>query len=136
MDHERRYAKTKIFLFFVFAMLTIAFVASVVSLIQDGFQNINNKNYEIKCQQAKYSVKLVSYSNNNLLVELSNQDFSLNITKLTILSDMNDKVHISAVEPPVTPNNIRYQTINNISLDKGFFVSIEDCTSKTFVELK
>lgn len=126
MEDKKRYSKTKIFLFLIFAILGIVLLTQVVKVIRDGIVTINEKNIELKCVDLNYQINDFSYENNRLIFEILSKDYDTNITKVTIITDVEEE-HVKNIIPSLKGGEGHYLTFNNITIQKTVYIYVEDC---------
>ncbi len=129
MGEEKKYTKTKIFLFLIFAVFLIIFFSSTVSLMQKMFRNISEKNSELKCNDFIYSIKGENL-NGKLFLTLTNNDYDTNITKITLISDNSEEEHIEEITPNLESAEQKSIIINDFMFDKGVYIYANDCINK------
>ncbi len=129
MEEEKKYTKVKIFLFLVFAIFAVFLIASVVRIIQDLFLGINEKGDEFRCTDFTYSIneKSMSFNEKSLVFELINQDYDINISKITLITDSGERIFTPEKES--RGGNSIFVRFENISIGQDFLVRINDCNN-------
>ena len=122
-----KYSKLKLFLFLVSFVVIIVFVVQVSNILKDGFDTINIKKKALSCTNLKYEIIQSEYNNNNLIIELTSSTHKYNISKVTIISDLNERKHVTMLDPVLTNSGTALFQINNITLNKSYNVYVEDC---------
>ena len=127
METEKKYSKTKIFLFLIFAILGIVLMAQVVRVIQEGVFTINKKKIELKCVNLNYQINDFSYENNRLVFELLSSDYDTNISKVTLVTDINQEEYVEDIIPSLKGGESHYLINNDIAIEKSVYIYIDDC---------
>jgi len=125
MQDKKRYSKTKIFLFLIFALLGIVLIAQVVRVIQESITSINKRSVELKCIDLNFQIKDISYKNNKLVFELLSKDYDTNISKVTVVSEKQD--FVKDITPTLKGGESYFLSFNNISIGNVIYIYINDC---------
>ncbi|MEM3374348.1 MAG: hypothetical protein QXE31_03950 [Candidatus Woesearchaeota archaeon] len=123
---EKKYTKTKIFLFLLFAVIFIVLFTNVYLFVKDSFHIINKKNNEISCLNLKYDI-YAEVINSNVYITIFN-NFAQNITKITFLVD--DKSQTYDLEFKGKESIILKLNITKDLLDKSIYYYLNDCENK------
>ena len=130
MENKKRYSKTKIFLFMIFAILGIVLITQVARVIQEGIQTINKKSVELKCIDLNFQINDFSYENNRLVFELLSSDYDTNISKVTIITDINQE-YVKYIIPSLNGGESYFLIINDIIIEKSVYIYVNDCKKQS-----
>ena len=131
MEDKKRYSKTKIFLFMIFAILGIVLITQVARVIQEGIQTINKKSVELKCIDLNFQINDFSYENNRLVFELLSSDYDTNISKVTIMADINKEEYEKDIIPSLKGGESYFLIINDIIIEKSAYIYVNDCKKQS-----
>lgn len=127
MESEKKYSKTKIFLFLIFTILGIVLMAQVVRVIQESIFTINIKKNELKCINLNYQINDFSYENNRLVFEILSRDYDTNISKVTIVPDNVEEEYVKDIIPSLKGGESYYLIINDIIIEKSVYIFLNEC---------
>lgn len=127
MESEKKYSKTKIFLFLIFTILGIVLMAQVVRVIQESIFTINIKKNELKCINLNYQINDFSYENNRLVFEILSRDYDTNISKVTIVPDNVEEEYVKDIIPSLKGGESYYLIINDIIIEKSGYIFLNEC---------
>lgn len=127
MESEKKYSKTKIFLFLIFTILGIVLMAQVVRVIQESVFTINIKKNELKCINLNYQINDFSYENNRLVFEILSRDYDTNISKVTIVPDNVEEEYVKDIIPSLKGGESYYLIINDIIIEKSVYIFLNEC---------
>jgi hypothetical protein len=116
------YNKTKIFLFLFFIVIAAIFIVQIVRFFDIAFAEIDQKNSILNCN--KFKLTDIAYTNNNLYFSLENLNTNSNITKVRVKAD---KEITQYLEPQLPSGQVRDFIIKNISINKKYYIYINDC---------
>ena len=130
MEDKKRYSKTKIFLFMIFAILGIVLITQVARVIQESIQTINKKSVELKCIDLSFQINDFSYDNNRLVFELLSSDYDTNISKVTIITD-GEEEYVENIIPSLKGGESYFLIINDIIIEKSAYIYVNDCKKQS-----
>lgn len=86
---EHKHSKTKIFIFLIFALVSIVFITDLVRMVRQGINEIETGSRNVICSDFKYNVKDITYTGDILTFMVESSDYDTNITRINILTDIN-----------------------------------------------
>ncbi len=123
---QKKNNKIRIFLFLAFGLVAAVFFVQVAQLTRTGINEINNRKDMLKCEHLEYSISDISYENNRLMFRLDSQDFDTNISKLTVITDKQDKKE-TILQSPIMGGDSQTILFKNASVEEKFSVYPNEC---------
>jgi hypothetical protein len=134
--HIKGNSKFKIFFYLVFAIVAIVLITEVSKFLTQGFSAINSKKKEINCANLDYDILQKNHGAKNLTIEFISNSPNFNITKLTIITDIESKEYINNFDQVIGSSQNSEVFFDNVFIDQSFQIYFNDCKDQKQIIIK